>query len=79
MGTPPIFLTFFSFDFLTQALKKNATNSAVLKVYWMGQHAVHEIGMHSLYEWMTLMTGHPTDAKQWKEWAKRDSDARAYC
>ena len=45
----------------------------------MGQHAVHEIGMHSLYEWMTLMTGHPTDAKQWKEWAKRDSDARAYC
>ena len=70
-------------DYLRKGLhpqnKKNQSGTAVLKVYWIGQHAVHEIGMHSLYEWMTQLTGHPSDPKQWSEWGKRDSDERQYC
>jgi hypothetical protein len=70
-------------DYLRKGLhpsnKKNDSGTAVLKVYWLGQHAVHDIGLHSLYEWMTKITGHPSDEKQWKEWARRDSDAKQYC
>ena len=59
--------------------KKTGENQQVLRVYWIGQRAVHVLGMHSLYEWMTTMVRHPFDATQWTEWAKRDGAANAYC
>jgi len=69
-------------DYLQRAVhpnKKLDHDQKILRVYYIGQHAVHEIGMHSLYEWMTKLTNHPKDDSQWKEWGKRDSDAKAYC
>ena len=54
-------------------------STVIHSVYYIGQHSIHEIGMHSIYEFLTKLTDHQKDDSQWKEWGKRDSDAKAYC
>ena len=40
--------------------------------YWIGQRAVHEIGMASLFEFMTQLTNRAMDINDWKRWAEED-------
>jgi hypothetical protein len=40
--------------------------------YWIGQRAVHEVGMPSLFEFMTQLTDRAMDTNEWKRWAEED-------